>query len=86
MKITYDAVKNMANQAKHGISFERIHDFDWSRAVIVKDERKDYGEKRRRAIGYIGNRLYVFVYTVREGGIRAISLRKANDRERKQYE
>lgn len=37
------------------------------------------------AIGYIGLRLYVLFYTLRETAVRIISLRKANTREMKRY-
>jgi len=38
------------------------------------------------ALGFIGRRLHVLVYTPRANALRAISLRKANDREVRHYE
>jgi uncharacterized DUF497 family protein len=38
------------------------------------------------AIGYIGLRLHVLCFTPIDGGVRIISLRKANQREVKRYE
>jgi uncharacterized protein len=70
--------KNLANQ---GVDFALIEAFDWEQAIIEKDERRDYAEDRYRALGYIGNRLHSAVFTILQGNIRLISLRKANKRE-----
>jgi uncharacterized protein len=84
--ISFDAAKNEKNLALRGISFERAGDFDWSSALVVEDSRKDYGEQRFQALGFIGDRLHMLVFTPRGGDIHVISLRKANPREVKRYE
>lgn len=86
MEIEYDIVKNQINLEARGIDFESAHDFDFETAFQVIDDRKDYGETRYRAIGFIRNRLHALVYTRISNGIRVISLRKANRREIKLYE
>ncbi len=43
--------------------------------------RKNYGETRYIAAGYLDARLHVLVFSETERGIRVISLRKANQRE-----
>ncbi len=86
MKIDFDPDKNALNIALRGISFEDAARFEWSSALVVPDERRDYGEPRYRAFGIIDNRLHALVFTPREGGIRVISLRKANRREVHRYE
>lgn len=53
---------------------------------MVEDSRRDYGERRFQALGWVGQRLFMLVFTPRDGGIHVISLRKANQRERKRYE
>ena len=58
---------------------------EWETAVVFPDERTDYGEGRVAAIGYIGQRLYVVIFTDRGEERRIISLRKANAREIKRY-
>ena len=58
---------------------------DWVSAVILEDVRKDYGERRFRVFGYIGERLYAVVFTSREDAVHVISFRKANSREVKNY-
>ncbi len=80
MDIDFDPVKDRINQEKHGIGFDRVEDFDFDTAVFEVDPRH-YTETRYRAIGWIGDRLYMLVYTIRSGRIRVISLRKANKRE-----
>ena len=86
MNISYDPGKNEKNIAERGISFERAAEFEWSNALIVEDTRKDYGESRFQALGFIGKRLHVLVFTPRAGQVHVISLRKANKREVKRYE
>ena len=86
MSISYDLGKNEKNIAKRGISFERAAEFEWSSALIVEDIRKNYGEPRFQALGFIGKRLHVLVFTPRAGQVHVISLRKANIREVKRYE
>jgi uncharacterized DUF497 family protein len=69
-----------------GIPFELAAVFEWDSALIVEDERKDYGERRFQALGRIEGRLYMLVFTPRKGKVHVISLRKANEREVKRYE
>jgi uncharacterized DUF497 family protein len=38
------------------------------------------------ALGYLGERLHVVCFTPIEGGVRIISFRKANAREKRRYE
>lgn len=86
MTITYDPDKNKKNLALRGISFDRAAEFEWSSALLVEDTRKDYGERRFQALGFIEERLHVLVFTPRAGNVHVISLRKANQREVKRYE
>ncbi|MBW8727280.1 MAG: BrnT family toxin [Inquilinus limosus] len=86
MVFDWDADKAEANLAKHGVAFEAVEDFDISTAVEVVDSRVAYGEERRRAIGFIGHRLHVLIFTRRGSRTRVISLRRANARERRVYD
>ncbi len=85
MDYEWNAAKNAANQAKHGVAFEAVETFDWNGALVKEDERHAYGETRLTAVGCIGTRLYVLVFTARGAAVRVISLRKANKREQKTY-
>ncbi|MBF0294597.1 MAG: BrnT family toxin [Magnetococcales bacterium] len=86
MKITFDPKKNMKNIQERGISFEDAARFDFSRASFAMDIRRDYGETRYVAIGYVGQRLHVLCFVETVDGIRVISFRKANAREVKRHE
>jgi uncharacterized DUF497 family protein len=80
----WDPAKRLSNIAKHaGIDFVSVRDFEWSAAQTVRNDRG--GEVRYSSIGYIGPRLHVVIYTVRDGARRIISLRKANKREEASY-
>lgn len=85
-EITYDAAKNARNVEERGLSFELARAFDFESALLVVDDRKDYGEVRYRALGRIGTRVHALVFTEVTNGIRVISLRKANRREVTLYE
>jgi uncharacterized protein len=86
VNISFDSAKNEANIELRQLAFTLVEELDWTSALIVEDERKDYGERRFQVLGFIGNRLHVVVFTPRMGKIHVISLRKANVREVKQYE
>ena len=86
MEITYDRTKNIENIRNRNLSFEEVVDFDFETASFTIDKRKNYGEIRRCAIGYLGNRLHALIFTETLKGIRVISFRKANKREIANYE
>lgn len=81
MEITYDPAKNAANIKHRNLPFDRVAELDWSTTVIIEDQRRDYGERRFRAFGYIDERLYAAVFTPRGDAVHVISFRKANNRE-----
>jgi len=85
MKIDYDINKSLQNEKARGVSFELARQFDLETAMIKIDVRKNYGELRFNALGLIGERLYHMTFTVRNDVIRVISLRKANNREIRDY-
>jgi len=86
MRISYDPRKNTRNIAERGLSFERAADFAWETASIAEDQRRDYPERRFVAVGILDSRLHVLCFAPCDGGVRVISFRKANERERKRYE
>jgi uncharacterized protein len=86
MGISYNAAKCEANIKERGLSFEAVRDFVMSSALIVEDCRNIYIERRFQALGLIGDRLHMLVFTPRGNRIHVISLRKANLREVKKYE
>lgn len=86
MRIEFDPAKNEVNIRNRGLSFGLAAEFDFETAMIVVDARRDYGEIRYRAVGWLGGRLHALVFTRAGDGIRVISFRKANQREVKRYE
>lgn len=83
---TFTPSKADANLAKHGVAFEAAEGFEWDIALEKQDARFEYGEVRCTAVSFIGPRLYVMVFTRRGDKVHIISLRKANDRETRNYE
>jgi uncharacterized DUF497 family protein len=86
VEITFDPKKSERNIRLRGISFDKAFEFDFGSAIFDQDTRKDYGEVRTLALGYLGETLHALVFTVRHGTIRVISLRRANRKERNKYE
>jgi uncharacterized protein len=84
--VSFDPAKNERNIASRGISFEVAEQFEWDTAMIAEDLRKEYGEPRFQALGFIAGRLHAMVFTPRAGKIHVISLRRANRREVRRYE
>jgi len=84
VKIEFDPAKNERNIAERGIPCTLATEFDWRTAVVKQSDRD--GEKRYAAAGLIRGKLYILVYVNRNGGLRVISLRRANRRETKHYE
>ena len=74
-----------ANLKKHGVDFAAMESFDWEEAVVLRDDRRDYGEPRYMAFGIIESRLYCVWFTKRSRTYRIIGIRKANRREVKKY-
>ena len=91
MKFEWDETKNQANKRKHKISFElacKVFDDPNHRTEFDRDIN---GEERWHALGLVYNLVIIMVvHTFRRNGeeeiIRIISARKADARERRQYE
>jgi uncharacterized DUF497 family protein len=81
----WDEVKRAANIADHRIDFTAIYDFEWDTAVFAIDDREDYGELREIATGFVGNALHVIIYTEHGEMIRVISVRRAENRDKRIY-
>lgn len=86
MDLEYDPEKRQATLDARKIDFEDARHFDFDSALVKEDDRKDYGETRWVALGYLHGRLHVLCFLEAEKGIRVISFRKANDREVRRYD
>lgn len=85
IRYEWDPAKAALNLAKHGVGFEMVEGFDWETATRTRDRRYP-GEERLVAVGWIGPRLHVCVYTWRGEVCRIISIRRANQREINRYQ
>lgn len=84
---TWDENKRATNLQKHGVDLALAGQFDFVTAEIDEDTSEEYGERRERAVGAIGDKLYVYVYTLDDNDEdHAISLRRATPKERRKYE
>ena len=87
MTFEWDARKNKSNLRKHGFDLaDAVPMFDGP-MLALPDEREEYGEGRWIGIGITHGRIAVVAFAERGGEcIRIISLRKANQGERRLFE
>ena len=88
MKFAWDHAKNLANQRKHGVSFEEASDLFESEADYLEifDDENSVIEDRFIAIGPIRRGLVLIVWTEQdEETIRIISARWATKHEQTLY-
>jgi uncharacterized protein len=85
MHIEFDPAKDVANQAKHGVSLSAAGELDWEAALVWIDDRFEYGEVRMIALAPKTEILYYVAFVDRGEARRIISLRRANRREVKHY-
>ena len=84
----WDPEKDEANRKKHGVSFRAaISAFMDPLSITIADPDHSRGEKRFLLLGENHEgRLLVISHTDRQDRIRIISVRKADRRERREYE
>lgn len=85
MKITFDPAKEQQNLVKHQVSLAEAAKLEWDWLLVMPDTRYNYGESRMIGYAPIGERVFCVVFVDRDEERRIISLRKANDREVKNY-
>ncbi len=84
--VMFDLDKDASNRRKHGVSLADAGRLDWDTLRIKADTRRDYREERFLGYGALESRLHCVVFTPRDGAIRVISFRRANNREINEYE
>ncbi len=85
MDVEFNAAKDKANRAKHGVGLAAAERLECDTAITWPDTRNDYGENPECGIGYIGLTLYFLAFVDRRRIRRVISLRRANRKEVKRY-
>ena len=73
MDFEWDEAKRQANILKHGIDFVDAIGIFAARFIETEDERRDYGERRYRANGWLGDAVIQVAYTWRGERRRIIS-------------
>lgn len=68
-----------------GLNMARAADVLAGATLPVEDDRQDYGEARFITIGFLDAATVVLVWTPHDDACRIISMRKANERERRLY-
>lgn len=86
MELEWDEEKRQKALRERGMDFADLVWIDFESTTTRPDLRKDYGEPRFNTFGYLHGRLVTFCWTTRGSRIRVISMRKANDREKKEFE
>ena len=85
LKIEFEEKKRIQTLLNRDLDFARAGEV-FSRTIhIFEDLRRSYGERRFITLGFLDGRLTVVVWTVRGTKRRIISMRKANEREIKEY-
>ena len=82
MDVVFDPAKDAANIAKHGLSLARADALD-IRAFV--EDRRFEAERRFRAYGLLDGRTCCLAFTLRDGRLRAISLRRTHLKEYRRH-
>jgi uncharacterized DUF497 family protein len=61
----WDERKRISNFRKHGVDFAIVQNFDFETALVLRDDRKNYGEVRYRAYGKINAASRLGLYAAR---------------------
>ena len=85
MHIEYDDAKRAKTLQEHGLDFVDAVQVFAGATLDMQDERAEYGEMRMITMGLLNGRVVVLVWTPRGEARRIISMRFANERERKQF-
>jgi hypothetical protein len=86
MEFEWDDKKSRENRIKHGVSFEQaVAIWDSAHLEVEEIARSEDGESRSATIGWIGEKLYLAVWTARGGKIRLISVRRARKNEERVF-
>ncbi|MEO6717527.1 MAG: BrnT family toxin [Novosphingobium sp.] len=85
MKIEFDPTKREATFADRGLDFLDAPQVFQGPFITHGDVRWDYPEPRMQTYGLLNGRLIQVVWTEIPNGIRVISMRKCNERERGRF-
>lgn len=85
MEFEYDPDKSESNRRKHGVDFEEAQAL-WLDPHAVTAKVWEEPEERWALFAVMGGKHWTAIYTVREGRVRIISVRRSRGREEELYE
>jgi uncharacterized DUF497 family protein len=85
VRIAYDPKKRAKTIEERGLDFDDAAKFFAGLVLELEDSRFDYGETRMICYGYLGDRMIVVGYTLRESVRHVFSMRRDNAREQRKY-
>jgi len=85
MEIEFDDEKRDMTLQERGLDFARAAEIFAGKHLTLPDNRHDYEEPRFFTAGKLDDRIVIAVWTPRGEARRIISMRKANEREIKNY-
>ena len=85
MDIEFDPEKRNLTLRERGLDFADAGRIFGGPKFTLEDDRFDYPEPRFITFGLLDERMVMIAWTPTEAGIRVISMRKCNDRERRKF-
>lgn len=85
MEFEWDEAKSERNRIARDLPFDFAFDLFDGPVLLTREDRREYGELRMRALGMVAGLVLARAFTDRGGVRRIISLRRANRRERDAY-
>ena len=85
MRIEFDGAKRAETINARGLDMAQAADVFAGPTLTVEDDRQDYGEVRYITVGFLDEAMVVLAWTRRDDAQRIISMRRANERERRLY-
>lgn len=83
--VEFDEAKRLSTLESRGLDMARAEEVFGGPTLTSEDDRKNYGEDRFITIGFLDDSMVILVWTPRNDAYRIISMRKANERERRTY-
>lgn len=85
MLIDFDPAKRLATLEQRRLDFVDVAKVITGPTITSEDRRFDYVEPRFQTFGFLDGRLVMFAWTPIPGGVRVISMRKCNEREKDRF-
>lgn len=86
MIFEYDENKSISNKEKHGIDFKEAQKLWENPQAQIAYERSVDEEDRFSIVGYIDEKCFIAIFTVRDMYIRIISVRRCRTNEKRRFQ